>query len=100
MSSDLSASPLDRPVPVAEPAPAVVAPVVAPAVRRRERKSWREQRWERRRRRRWGEEVLAWFLVPAIVICCVWAVQATLSALGTTPSALYQQIRAIANSKS
>ena len=59
------------------------------------RKSWREQRWERRRRRRLHEEVLGWLLVPAIVFGCYWAVDATLGALGTSPAALVQGIQTI-----
>ena len=30
--------------------------------------SWREKRYRRRRRRVWFEEVLAWVLVPVIVV--------------------------------
>ncbi len=59
------------------------------------RKSWREQRWERRRRRRFFEEVLAWILVPVIVLGAYWAVDAGLGALGTSPAALYQGIQTI-----
>ena len=97
MNTDLSASSLDRPAP-----PAGVGPAELPAAQpvRRERKSEREKRWERRRRRIWGENILALFLVPAIILSAIWAVQAGLAALGTTPTALYQQIRAIANNKS
>jgi hypothetical protein len=64
-------------------------PVSAP------RKSWREQRWERRRKRRFYEEILGWILVPTIVIACYWAVTAALAALGTSPSALIQGIQTI-----
>jgi hypothetical protein len=59
------------------------------------RKSWREQRWDRRRRRRLHEEVLGWLLVPAIVVGCYWAVDAALGALGTSPAALVQGIQTI-----
>ena len=59
------------------------------------RKSWREQRWERRRRRHLYEEVLGWIMVPAIVIGCYWAVNAALGVLGTSPAALVQGIQTI-----
>jgi hypothetical protein len=59
------------------------------------RKSWREQRWERRRRRRLHEELLGWLLVPTIVFGCYWAVDAMLGALGTSPAALIQGIQTI-----
>jgi hypothetical protein len=59
------------------------------------RKSWREQRWERRRRRRFAEEVLGWILVPVILFGVYWGVDAGLNALGTTPSALIQGIQTV-----
>lgn len=59
------------------------------------RKSWREQRWERRRKRRFFEEILGWLLVPTILFGCYWAVEATLGALGTSPAALIQGIQTI-----
>jgi hypothetical protein len=59
------------------------------------RKSWREQRWERRRRRRFFEEILGWILVPAIIIGCSWAVEGALTALGTSPAALIQGVQTI-----
>jgi hypothetical protein len=59
------------------------------------RKSWREQRWERRRRRRFHEELLGWILVPLIVFGVYWAVDSTLGAMGTSPAALVQGIQTI-----
>ncbi len=67
--------------------PAAVAPA--------RRKSWREQRWERRRRRHIFEEILGWILVPLIVIACYRAVDGALGALGTSPAALIQGIQTI-----
>ena len=80
-------------------APAVPAVAVEEAEgqqsrRQKQKKSWREQRWERRRKRRVFEEVLGWILVPLILLIAYWAVKSGLSALGTTPSALIQGIRA------
>lgn len=66
------------------------APV--PAVRK---SSWRERRWERRRRRRLYEEAAGWLLVPAILFGCYWAIDAALGALGTSPAALVQGIQTI-----
>jgi hypothetical protein len=59
------------------------------------RKSWREQRWERRRRRRFHEELLGWILVPLIVFGIYWAVDSALGAMGTSPAALVQGVQAI-----
>jgi hypothetical protein len=59
------------------------------------RKSWREQRWERRRRRRFHEELLGWILVPLIVFGIYWAVDSTLGAMGTSPAALVHGVQAI-----
>lgn len=59
----------------------------------RVRKSWREQRWERRRRRRFVEEVLGWILVPIILIALYWGVKAGLAALGTDLTSLIQGIK-------
>jgi hypothetical protein len=55
--------------------------------------TWREQRWQRRRRRRVFEEVLGWILVPVILIAGYWAVVGGLNAAGTSPSALIAGIR-------
>jgi hypothetical protein len=72
----------------------------APAARpQKHKKSWREQRWERRRRRRLFEEVLGWIVVPIIVIAVYWGVKSGLAALGTTPTALIQGIKAAVSSR-
>jgi hypothetical protein len=60
-----------------------------------EKLTWREKRWERRRKRRMFEEVLGWILVPVILIALYWAVKAGLSALGTSPSAVIQALRTL-----
>jgi hypothetical protein len=66
----------------------------------RHKKSWREQRWERRRRRRVFEEILGWIFVPIIVLSAYWAVKAGLAAFGTTPTALIEGIKAVIASRS
>ena len=97
MTSDVHTGPLTPAQPTAE----LHAGPLAPATRRsKDKKSWREQRWERRRRRRFGEEVLAWVLVPVILIGGFWAVKASLAALGTTPTALIEGIKAVVSSRS
>lgn len=69
--------------------------LTAPAPRaRRPKKTWREQRWERRRRRRMVEEVLGWIFVPIIVIAVAWGVKAGLNAFGTTPTGLITNLKA------
>ncbi len=57
--------------------------------------SWREKRYQRRRRRVWFEEILAWILVPIIVLSCYWILVGGLSALGTSPTAIMEGIEAI-----
>jgi hypothetical protein len=64
------------------------------------KRSWREQRWERRRKRRVAEEVLGWILVPVILIAGFWAVKAGLGAFGTTPTALIEGIKTAVSSRS
>ncbi len=54
--------------------------------------SWREKRWERRRKRQVAEEILGWILVPVIVVGCYFLVVAMLGAMGTTPGAVIQAI--------
>jgi hypothetical protein len=83
MTTDIHEGPL-------EPAPAIATPVAAPA-----RKTWREKRWERRRRRIWFEEALGWILVPIILVGLYYLVEALLGALGTSVSAIADGIRMI-----
>jgi hypothetical protein len=78
----------------AEPEP-LPSPAYEPAAAPLPRKGWREQRAERRRRRVWLEEVLAWILVPVIVIGAWWFVDTVLTALGTSPSAIVNGLSAI-----
>lgn len=82
------------------PVTTVVAEPAIPAPPPRHKKSWREQRWERRRRRRVFEEVLGWILVPLILITGYWGVKSGLNALGTTPTALIQGIKTAISSRS
>lgn len=85
MTTEAEQSPFE---PVPEPAPA------APAKTDPARKlSWREKRWQRRRRRKLFEEVLGWILVPIILVALYWAIKAGLNAAGTSPSALIAGIR-------
>ena len=57
--------------------------------------SWREKRYQRRRRRVWFEEILGWILVPVIILGCYWFLEVGLSALGTSPAAIMEGIEAI-----
>jgi hypothetical protein len=91
-----------RPVPL-EPAPldgvtardAVTPAAGKPAAAVRSKRSWREERWERRRRRVWFEEILGWILVPLIAISLYYIVVAVLGALGTSPSAIINGLSVI-----
>ncbi len=60
--------------------------------------SWREKRYQRRRRRVWFEEILAWILVPLIVFGCYWLLTIGLNAVGTSPAAIMEGIDAIISS--
>jgi hypothetical protein len=88
-------------VAAAGPAAAEHAEVKATPAQLRERakKSWREQRWERRRRRRFVEEVIGWIVVPIIVISGYYGVKSGLNALGTTPTALIQNVKTAISSR-
>jgi hypothetical protein len=70
--------------------PLEAAPDIVPA-----KLSWREQRRSRRRRRVWFEEVLAWILVPVIVIGTYWLVNGMLAAAGTSFSAIFNGLTTI-----
>jgi len=66
-----------------------------PALATPTKKSWREQRWERRRRRIWFEEMMGLILVPIILFAIYWVVDGLLTALGTSPSAIMAGIDAM-----
>ena len=78
--------------PAAVAAPAVEAPV---ARAKKPKKTWREERYERRRRRIWFEEILGWILVPLIGLALYYITIAVLAALGTSPSAIMTGINAV-----
>ncbi|HKG82921.1 MAG TPA: hypothetical protein VKB16_07155 [Beijerinckiaceae bacterium] len=88
MTSDVGERPLEP-----EPAPAARAPAAPPAPARK--LSWREKRWQRRRRRRLFEEILGWILVPVICVALYWGVRAGLNAAGTSPTAVIQAIKTL-----
>ncbi len=82
MTSDVGERPLES-----EPAPAPPAPART--------LTWRETRWQRRRRRRLFEEILGWILVPVICVALYWGVRAGLNAAGTSPTAVIQAIKTL-----
>ena len=82
MTAETQESPVET-----APAQPDPAPTTAPQL------TWREKRWQRRRRRRMFEEMLGWILVPIILVAGYWAVVAGLNAAGTSPSALIAGIR-------
>ncbi|TDR93991.1 hypothetical protein [Enterovirga rhinocerotis] len=90
--SDLHAGPLSQASPEDEHHAGPLAPAAKPSPARY-KKSWREKRWERRRRRRFVEEVLGWVLVPVILIACYWAAKASLNAMGTNFTSLVEGIK-------
>jgi len=59
--------------------------------------TWREKRELRRRRRVWFEEILAWILVPAIIVGCYWLLNVGLAAMGSSPEAIIEGFRTIAD---
>ncbi len=88
---------LTAPAAAASPAaaePLLEAPAAA-APAKRPKKTWREERWERRRRRVWFEEMLGWILVPVIVVGLYYVAVALLGALGTSPAALMEGINVV-----
>lgn len=90
-TADLHPGPLQPAAPTHELHP---GPLVQTAHPQNAKRTWREKRWQRRRRRRAAEEMLGWILVPIIAVGGYWAVKASLNALGTTPTALVQGVRA------
>lgn len=52
----------------------------------------REERRRRRRARKRGEEILAWILVPVIVLGIYWGITAGLDLLGTSPGQVWDQL--------
>ncbi len=84
MTTDVQEGPL-------EVAPAVNVPPVT--------KTWREKRWERRRRRIWFEELLGWILVPVIVVATYGLVEMVLGALGTSTGQVIAGLQAITSGK-
>jgi hypothetical protein len=99
MTSDVHTGPLAPAPENAELHAGPLAPSTHPA-KQKAKKTWREQRWERRRRRRVGEEILAWILVPVILLGGFWAVKASLAAFGTTPTGLIENIRTAVSGRS
>lgn len=72
------------------------APLPSAAAQATPRKlSWREKRWQRRRRRRVVEEVTGIFLVPVILLGSYWIVNTILEGLGTSVPAIVQGVQAI-----
>ena len=61
------------------------------------RLSRREERWARRRRRKWFEEAVGWVLVPLILLGCYWMLDTGLHALGTSIPAVMAGLREIAS---
>jgi hypothetical protein len=82
MTSDIHEGPLEAPRTLEAPA----------------KLSWREKRYQRRRRRVWFEEILGWILVPVIVLGCYWLLNIGLNAIGTSPAAIMEGIDAIISS--
>lgn len=76
------------------PAAAPLGEPLPPRAEARQRLTGRERRWVRRRRRVVFEEVLAWVLVPVILIACYWLLKFILAGLGTTPTALFENVKA------
>ena len=66
----------------------------------RQKRTWSEDRWRRRKRRHVFEEVLGWILVPIIVVAVIWGVRGGLAAFGTSPTALVTGIKQAISGKS
>ena len=55
----------------------------------------REARRKRRTARRRYEEMLAWVLVPVILLGIVWGITSTLDYFGTTPGQVWDQLQQV-----
>lgn len=64
----------------------------SPALAPPQKPTRREERRRRRTRRRRGEEILAWVLVPLIVVGIYFGITATLDFLGTSPGQVWDQL--------
>ncbi|GLS44615.1 hypothetical protein [Methylobacterium brachythecii] len=67
-------------------------PAAKPRVTAKTKLTGREARRKRRKARRRGEEILAWILVPLIVLGLWWGVNAVFDFFGTTPSTVWDQL--------
>ncbi|MGU3540728.1 hypothetical protein [Methylobacterium sp. A54F] len=90
MNNHLQEGPLSpvSPAPSHDLAPQPLSPKALPP----QKLTRREERRRRRKRRRRGEEILAWFLVPAIILGIYWSVTAGLDLLGTSPGQVWDQL--------
>ncbi|MCE4222687.1 hypothetical protein HCU64_02895 [Methylobacterium sp. C25] len=68
------------------------APAPKPRVTAKTKLTGREARRKRRKARRRGEEILAWILVPLIVLALWWSANAVFDFFGTTPSTVWDQL--------
>lgn len=72
-----------------EAGPAVASEPARPP---RKKLTWREARRKRRKARKRGEEILAWILVPVILVGLYWGVTALFDVFGTTPGTVWDQL--------
>ena len=83
MTTEVQEGPLEQ-------APLLTAPA---------KKTWREQRWERRRRRIWLEELIGWIVVPIIIVGTYALVELGLGAMGTDLQTIIAGINNIISGK-
>ena len=69
-----------------------LTPVGKPPPPAKQKLSGRDARRMRRKARRRNEEVLAWILVPLIVLGLWWGVNAGFEFFGTTPGTVWDQL--------
>ncbi len=83
-----------HPKPVATPVPpqsAVPNTPVPTAPAKPKKPTGREARRRRRRTRHRSEEILAWFLVPVILVGLFWGATSVMDFFGTTPGQVWDQ---------
>lgn len=69
-----------------------LTPVSKPTPPPRAKLGWRAARRRRREARHRFEELVAWIVVPLILIGLYWGVTAGLDFLGTSPSEVWDQL--------
>lgn len=69
-----------------------LAPAPAPQKPAKKKLTWREARRKRRKARKRGEELLAWVLVPVMLLGLYWGIASAFDYFNTTPGQVWDQL--------